>query len=183
MNAKRTGTVARLPSEARDEINRMLSNGGTYREIIAAMAAKGIKLQKNVLTTWLRGGHQDWLADEERFVKMERIREFALRVVKENQGTAIQEAGLQVAAAQIYELLMEFDPAALKEHLNKGDAHGYAKLVNVMARLSDGGLKHERYRDEVTERKERIVRELEKGKREGMTKARFARIERNLNLL
>jgi len=59
MNAKRTGTIARLPSEAREEINRMLSNGGTYREIIAAMAAKGIKLQKNVLTTWIKEEHQD----------------------------------------------------------------------------------------------------------------------------
>ena len=183
MNAKRTGTVARLPSEARDEINRMLSNGGTYREIIAAMAAKGIKLQKNVLTTWLRGGHQDWLAVEERLTNIERLRDFALRVVKSSEGTVVEEAAMKVAAAQIYELLVNYDPKVLKERLKEGDTSDYAKLVNVMARLSDGGLKHERYRDEVTERKQRIMRELEQGKREGMTKARFARIERNLNLL
>jgi len=89
----------------------------------------------------------------------------------------------KVAAAQIYELLMNYDPKVLKERLKEGDTSDYAKLVNVVARLSDGGLKHERYRDEVVERKERIMRELEQGKREGMTKERFARIERNLNLL
>jgi len=183
MNVKRTGTIACLPSEAREEINKMLSNGARYREIIAAMAAKGIKLQKNVLTTWMRGGHQDWLAVEEHLMRLERIRDFALRVVKENQGTVVQEAGLQVAAAQIYEVLMEFDATVLKEHLKKGDAHSYAKLVNVMARLGDGGLKYEKYRGDVAERKERVLRELAKGKRGGMTKARFERIERNLNLM
>ena len=184
MNAKRTGTIARLAKEARDEINQMLSNGGTYREIIGAMAVKGIRLQKNVLTTWMRGGHQDWLAEEERLKKLERIREFALKVVKQNEGAVVQEAGLQLAAAQIYELLMEFDPAVLKEQLKNGDANGYTKLVNVMARLSDGGLKQEKYRVEVAVKKAIIEKELKNASEEGgLSPEAIAKMQHALNMM
>src|SRR5437763_9559202 len=105
---------------------------------------------------------------------MERMREAAVRVVKGNEGTAISEAGLQLAASQIFQVLLEFDPKVLNEQLN-GNAEGYAKLVHAMARLSEGGLRYEKYRAEVAERKAKIFRELEVGKKEGMTKARFRR--------
>jgi len=87
---------------------------------------------------------------------IEKLREFALKVVQSNEGTIMQQAGMKMAAAQIYELLMNYDAQVLKERLKEGDAVDYAKLVNLMARLSDGGLKQEKYRDEVEERKARI---------------------------
>jgi hypothetical protein len=176
------GFVARLTHELREEISRMLWDGVIYKKIIAAMAGKGIKMYADSLTTWLKGGYQDWLQEQERLSQGERMMASALRVVKESQGTLIQEAGLQLAASQIYQVLMDFDPKVLKKKLNR-NAEGYARLVHVMARLSEGGLKYDRYRAEVAERKEKILRELEKGKRGGMTKARFARIEGNLNLM
>jgi len=161
----------------------MLHNGGTYREIIAAMGAKGIRLQKNALTTWLRAGHQDWLAVEERLTNIERLRDFALRVVKSSEGTVVQEAAMKVAAAQIYELLMNYDPKVLKERLKEGDTSDYAKLVYAMARLSDGGLKQEKYRDEVAEREARSQAQLEEAQRGGLRKEDLANIEKDLNLL
>lgn len=147
------------------------------------MGAKGVKLGKNVLITWRRGGFQDWLVDEERLRKLDRVREFALRVVKQSEGAVVQEAGLQVAAAQIYELLMEFDPEVLKEQMKKGDADGYTRLVKVMTRLGDGGLKYEKYREEVSAKKAEMLQELEQAKKGGLTRERLERIERNLNLL
>jgi hypothetical protein len=161
----------------------MLLDGATYREIMEAMAAKGIRLQKNALTTWMRGGHQDWLAVEERLTNIERLRDFALRVVKSSEGTVVQEAAMKVAAAQIYELLMNYDPKVLNKRLKEGDTSDYAKLVNVMARLNDGGLKQEKYRDEVAERKERILAALEAAKRGGLTKEELANVEKEMNLL
>jgi hypothetical protein len=175
--------VARLPNDARQEISKMLLDGATYREIMEAMAAKGIRLQKNALTTWMRGGHQDWLAVEERLTNIERLRDFALRVVKSSEGTVVQEAAMKVAAAQIYELLMNYDPKVLNKRLKEGDTSDYAKLVNVMARLNDGGLKQEKYRDEVAERKERILAALEAAKRGGLTKEELANVEKEMNLL
>jgi hypothetical protein len=183
MNMKRTGTVARLPKEERHEVSKMLHNGATYREVIEAMAVKGIRLQKNALTTWLRGGHQDWLAAEERLINIDKLREFATRVVESNEGTMVQQAAMKVAAAQIYELLMNYDPKVLKERLKEGDTSDYAKLVNVMARVSDGGLKQEKYRDERADLKARIQAQLEDAQRGGLTKEHLSSIEKDLNLL
>lgn len=183
MNVRRTGIVACLPKEAREEVNQMLLNGARYREITAAMAEKGYRVQKNALTTWLRGGHQDWLRVEERLTNIERLREFAMRIVRSNEGTVMQEAGMKVAAAQIYELLLNYDLDVLKERLKEGDASIYAKLVNVMARLSDGGLKQEKHRDEVEERKENSKAQREEAQRGGLRKEDLASIEKDLNLL
>jgi len=146
------------------------------------MGEKGLKLFKQNLVTWRRGGYQDWLSDQEHVLNLERIREYALRIVKEHQGTAIQEAGIQVAAAQVYELLVNFDASVLRKKF-KGDTAGYTKLVNVMARLGDGALRYERYRAEVAERKAKIQAQIEEVQRGGLTKERLANIEKELNLL
>jgi len=178
MNTKRTGTVARLPKEERHEVSKMLHNGATYREVITAMAVKGIRLQKNALTTWLRGGHQDWLGMEERLINIDRLREFATRVVESNEGTMVQQAAMKVASAQIYELLMNYDPKSLKERLKEGDTSDYAMLVNVMARLSDGGLKQERYRDDKAE----LAKHIAAGKKNGFTPEVIAKMEEALHM-
>src|SRR5580765_1979992 len=102
VNRRTRSFVAALRHELREEISRMLWDGATYGAIRAAMAGKGIKLSRNVLTTWLRGGYQDWLAQQERLSQGERMMASALKVVNEKQGTLIQEAGLQLAASQIY---------------------------------------------------------------------------------
>jgi hypothetical protein len=100
-------------------------------------------------------------------------------VVKSSEGTLVQEAAMKVAAAQIYELLMNYDPNVLKARLKEGDTSDYAKLVNSIVRIGDGGLKQERYRDEVAEREAR----KEEAKRGGLTKEELENIERDLNLL
>ena len=181
---KRRGrsAVGRLTHELREEISRMLWEGVTYREIRAAMRAKGVKLSNNSLTTWLKGGYQDWLGAQERSSQGERMMASALKVVKEKQGTLIQEAGLQLAASQIYQVLMDFDPKVLNKGLNR-NGEGYARLVHVMARLTEGELKYERYRAEVAERKERILKELQEAKEGGLTRARLRRIEGDLHLM
>jgi len=184
MNVRRSGNgrIAHLEKELRDEICRMIWDGKSYPKIVAAMGEKGLKLFKQNLVTWRRGGYQDWLSDQEHVLNLERIREYALRIVKEHQGTAIQEAGIQVAAAQVYELLVNFDASVLRKKF-KGDTAGYTKLVNVMARLGDGALRYERYRAEVAERKAKIQAQIEEVQRGGLTKERLANIEKELNLL
>lgn len=182
MRRRRTGYVARLAHEVREEINRMLLDGMSYPKIAEAMGKKGIVLKERSVSSWSRGGHQDWLKEQEQVFQMDRMRESALRMVQRNEGAKVSEAGLQLAAAQIFEVLLEFDPKVLKRKLN-GDAEVYARLVHVMARLSEGGLKYEKYRAEVAERKERLLRELAEVKKEGLTRARLTRIEGDLNLL
>jgi hypothetical protein len=177
------GAVGRLTHELREEVCRMLWDGVTYREIVAAMGAKGIKLSMDSLTTWLKGGYQDWLVAQERGSQGERMMASALKVLKERQGTLIQEAGLQLAAEQIYQVLADFDPTVLKKGLN-GNGEGYARLVQVMARLGGESLKFEKYRAEVAKSKAILEKELNAAKEAGgLTPESIAKMQQALNLM
>jgi hypothetical protein len=182
LRRRRVGFVARLPHDMREQINRMLLDGMSYPKVVEELAQKGIVLTERCVSSWSRGGHQDWLKEQERLSQGERMMVSALKVLRDCQGTAIEEAGLKVAAAQIFQVLMDFDPKVLKKRLGRS-AEGYAKLVHAMARLSDGGLRYERYRAEVMERKARIQALLEDAKRGGFTKEHLASIEKDLMLL
>jgi len=168
----------------RDEINRMLEDGVTYTQIRARLAQEGHQLEKRHLTTWRRGGYQDWLREQDRLVDMRIMREFAQEVVRENQGKDLQEAAIQIAASHIYQILMEYNPEKLKNRVKSGEPEAYAKLVTALVKLSDGGLKYERYRAEVAEKKEKMQRMVKDAKEGGgMTQEEFAEFESLLNLI
>src|SRR5207249_6381370 len=107
-----------------------------------------VEVTSDQLRGWRERGYEDWLKQQQRLADMKVNREFALELAKANKGKALEEAALQVAAAQIYEVLMNFDATTLKEKL-AGDPVNYTRLIHALAKLSDGGLKYERYRAEV----------------------------------
>jgi hypothetical protein len=181
MSARR-GKIARLPREKRELVNRMLLDGATFEQIKEALGEDGKDLIDQNLTNWRQGGYQDWLREQERLEEMRLKREFALRVVQENEGSLVHEAGMQIAAAQIYEILNEFDLSKLKEEI-QADPANFSRLINALAKLSDTGLKYERYRAEVKAAKERMLAEIGEGKRRGITTETIERIERELRLL
>src|SRR5512138_3401294 len=110
-------------------------------------------------------------------------REFALDVVKANEGSQIHKAALQVAATQIYELLSDFEVETLKDKLS-GDPENYARIVNAIAKLSDSGLKYEKYKAEVAAVKARIEKEISATKNAGgLTRETIDKIEKELRLL
>ncbi len=77
---KRWGKIARMPFETREWLNEQIRDGMKYVEISAALKKKGFDgVTKFDLSTWRRGGHQDWLRDQER---MAAIRNDVGRVVK-----------------------------------------------------------------------------------------------------
>jgi hypothetical protein len=121
------------------------------------------------------------LREQERLQRLRTLREFALEIMKD-ESSRLKEAGIEIAAAQIYELLADFDPLSLREKLD-GDPAQFARIVGALARLSDGGLKYERYRAEVAERKAEIERDLAKAGPGGLTPEAVAEIERKVRLL
>src|SRR4051812_972067 len=159
LRRRRRSKIANLPKEQRDEINRMLNDGFMYKDIMARVLEFGLVLNTENLTRWCRAGFRDWIEEQERLAEMSAKRELALDVVKMNGGESVQEAGLQLASMQIYELLMALNPKNLKNHV-EGDPVNYARVLAALTRLGDGGLKYERYRAEVAERKANIEREL-----------------------
>ena len=179
---RRTGKIASLPKEWRDVVNLMIRDGATYTQIAELLGTKGYPgIQEQNFTNWFQGGYQEWLKEQARLDNMKYKREFALQVVKENEGSQIHEAGLQIAASQIYELLDGMDVESLKLKLG-ADPENYSRLVNALAKLSDSGLKYQRYHAEVQAAKVKVQGLLSKDKG-GITAETRQQIEQTLKLL
>lgn len=184
MNNRRTGKVARLPKDTRDQVNVRLRDGHTYEAIGAWLADIGYgEISASNLSNWKDGGYADWQKHQDRLETDLLKREFALELVKANEGSQIHEATLQLAASQLYEVLTDFDVGPLKETL--ADKPGlYPKIVNALAKLSEGGLKYERYRAEVQAAKDRLEKEMNTAvTKGGITPETLEKIKTELNLL
>jgi hypothetical protein len=134
---RRTGTVARLPKDIRDQINQLLLDGVTYAQIIEKLGEPGKGLVEDHIRSWKNGGYKDWLLDLERNEALSATREAALDLVSQKAGATVQDAGRAIAAAQLYELLLSFDPRAFAEALAE-KPELYFRLINALARLSEG---------------------------------------------
>lgn len=136
-SSRRNGAVARLPKAVRDQINVMLLDGFTYAQIIEKIGEPGKNLAEDHIRSWKKGGYEDWLLDLERKEALRATREAALDLVNEKAGTTVQNAGRAIAAAQLYELLLSFDPRTFANALaNKPEL--YFRLINCLSRLSEG---------------------------------------------
>ncbi len=187
MSNRRTGKIARLPKETRDAVNAMLRDGRTYADIIAEVGGgeegKDLGLNEQNLTNWKNGGFQDWLKEQERLEDMKAKREFALEIVRQNQGTELHQASLQLAASQAYEALSDFDPEGLKLLLRE-KPENFVKIINGLSKLSGAALDVEKYKEQIRQRKEAIEKEIGAAKREGgLTAEAIARIEAEVKLL
>jgi hypothetical protein len=184
MSNRRTGKVARLPKEMRDVVNLMLRDGASYGKIVEKLIGMGQRgFNEQNLTAWYQGGYKDWEAEQQRLDEMKANREFALDIVKQNEGSKIHEAGMQIAATQLYELLSGFDISGLKALL-KESPENYAVVVNALTKLSKGALDIEKFKENVAEQKRKIETELGKVKTDGgLTPETITKIEEALNLL
>lgn len=152
MSHARTGKIARAPFEVRKHVNEIIRDGFPAKRVIAYLDSVGIHgvTELNV-SHWRDGGYQDWLAEQSRLDDMAAKREFALEIVRQNEGSKLQEATLHLAASQLYEALTDFDVADLKELL-ADKPENYADIVNSLAKLSKGALEVEKYKDLAAER-------------------------------
>ena len=150
----RTSRVGRLPRMVRDKVDQMLDDGFVYKDIMKMVKAEtGEELGHDHISTWYHGGHERWLEEKERVRDMRETREFVREEMSKTEGKDAAEAGLKVAAEQLYEILVKFNVAGLKREL-KEQPELYAKVVQMMARVSEGGLKFEKHRAEVEKAKE-----------------------------
>ena len=184
MNNQRTGKIARMIFEDRTRINVMIRDNRPYAEIIAFARERDVSLNETNVSNWKDGGYEDWRKQQERLEDMRLKREFAMEIVKQNEGGKLHEASLQLAASQIYEVLADFDPQAIKDALKGGDADLYSQLVNSLAKLSKGALEIEKFKDNVRERKAAIERTLGAAKKGGgLTQETIEEIEQQLRML
>lgn len=191
----RHGKIARLKHEHRTHVNEMLRDGASAARVIAfvqKLADAGERdangdpiepLNDQNVTNWREGGFREWLKEQERLADMRHKREFALEIVRQNEGSKLQEATLHLAASQLYEALTDFDISGLKELL-ADKPENYTQVVNALAKLSKGALDVEKFKDNVRQRKEAIEGALKQAKQSGgLTKETIATIEQELKLL
>jgi hypothetical protein len=69
---KRWGKIARMPFEVREWLNEQIRDGAKYADVVAALAVKGYEgCTKFDLSTWKRGGYQDWAREQERVTALQ----------------------------------------------------------------------------------------------------------------
>jgi hypothetical protein len=90
MNKARTGKIARLPKDIRDDLDLRLDNGQLGPELLAWLNAQpevrqvlqeqfgGRPITQQNLSEWRHGGHQDWLQRQE-------AREVASRLLEQSE--------------------------------------------------------------------------------------------------
>ena len=186
MSKTRTASkIARLPRIEREEISRMLNEGLSPEVALEKIQAgqAGCELTIADIRDWQQTGHQDWLEERDRLAELERVRELAEKITCSNEDDSVQEATLRVAGSQLFALLAWFNPKAFKKKVHNNLAD-YARVVNMLVKLSDGGLKFERYRAQVAERKANMQKQLGAESEKGGISTEFLEfMERELNLL
>jgi hypothetical protein len=110
--SRRNGKVARLSSELRHQINRMLEDGLPYKAIIEKLDLEGKHLTEHNLSNWRLGGYQDYL-------KIQAIKERA-RVQTEAAADIVRETG----AADLAHLKKVCSQIALLEYIDAIRSHG-----------------------------------------------------------
>jgi hypothetical protein len=150
MSRARTGKIARAPFDVRARVNEMLRDGRPAKDLIKFLESKDIfGVDDDVVTRWRQGGYQDWLASQDRAADMKSRQEFAMEIVRANEGSKLGEAALYLASDQLYQVLTDFDLTSLKELL-VDKPENYAAIVNSLAKLSKGALDLRKYQDAVS---------------------------------
>lgn len=174
----RTGKIARLPLAIREELNQRLREnepGGQILEWVNGLDVVKELLERHFksepisdanLSIWRSGGFAEWLDDQAKETKIERLSELSFRLAKASGGN-LSKGFLSIAAGKLLEALeagteVEFDEATGKETIT-----GVAvdKLTNALAKVRQMEIEEQKLdvkRIEVGQKGETIA--LEKAK-------------------
>ena len=174
------GKIAALPKAQRDAINKLLLDGSTYVAVIDRMAEQGISLNPENVSNWYQTGFQDHLAHLERLDYQRAKYEAANDLLQNIDVSKLPEAGLQTAAAQIYDLLDRFAPAGIADTI-ADEPDKYIRIVNSLSRLTREALAIQKYTDA---RARAALRELDPKRKldESETRAIVSKVDEILGL-
>jgi hypothetical protein len=142
---RRRGKVARLPHQVRELLNLMLRDGVPYADITTKIAEHGYTLNADNLSRWHSGGYQTWLREQDLLDDQHARLHFVSRVLNEKHSQAIQETSIRIAILRMYNLLLDFNPAVLKDRIAENPG-AYARILNALCKLSSGAIELERLR-------------------------------------
>ncbi len=125
----------------------MLEDGLPVKTILQQLGKHGQGLSKQNISNWRSGGFQDYLAEQRLIEQSQSRHELALRLAKESYGVAAFQTAHQVSASIICAALADFGPQTIRTACQANPLN-LIRLLNSLARLTDGGLKCERHQKE-----------------------------------
>jgi hypothetical protein len=160
----------------------MLLDGLPYPQIIQNLGDDGKDLNEENIGTWRAGGYQDWLRQQIRIEEQQTKFEMALDMARDNAGTTFQRVGRQIAAAQLCDLFLDFDPAIVSQAL-VGKPELYIRLINTLARLSEGETSATYRQTQEAHLKARLQQHLPENAPKAVTQETLLNIAKELRLL
>ena len=143
------GKIARLPKTVRDQINNWLMDGLSYPDIIDRLGEHGKELKPNHLYEWKKRGYHDWLIERDWLERLSSKAEFSSDILAAPDSSNLHEAGLRIAASQMFDQLMRFTAASPESPESAGHPEVFARLVNALSRLTREALHFQKYRDAI----------------------------------
>jgi hypothetical protein len=179
----RNGKVARLPKATRERINTMIEDGVPYLKIIESLGPEGHGLSENSLSTWKAGGYLDWQRQQQLAKVIESKHQLSESIVaRAGDDNAAGQAILQVIATNLCEFLVETDPTTLRESLLE-DSDKFARFVNSMVRLAEGGIKCEIHKFRAQDRSAQAADQHKPADPPGISEKALLTAEQSLRLL
>ncbi len=131
--ARRTGRVACLPKIQRDMVNRMLSNGVPYKNIVAALDEGGFFVTERNISSWATGGHLEWRFEQDLVLQNRLVQDHLVDHLRRDDASELPEVGLQAAATRISQILLQKTACAqdVEPHLGT-----FSQMVDVLCRLN-----------------------------------------------
>jgi len=180
---RRNGKIARLTKSVRDQINIMIQDGVTYREILETLGPVGVGINEQNVSNWKNGGYLDWLREIRVTEALRAKNELAQAIVARSaDANGAGQAVLQIIAANLCEFLADTDPVALRDSL-LSDADKFTRFVNAMVRLAEGGIKCELHKFRHDDRAAEAAKQKNTSERPGISDESLHRAEEKLKLL
>lgn len=138
----RNGKIARLPRVIREELNQRMDDGETAEKILpwlnrlpevkSTMAAQfaGAAINKQNLSEWRLGGHQDWLRHRQACEFLGQVRERAEDLDQEAGGEPISDRLASVLASELAAMAQ----LMMSEAADAGER--WKRLQELLAQLS-----------------------------------------------
>ena len=105
--ARRKGRIAQLPKLHRDLVNRMLSNGVPYKNIVTALERLGYLIKERNISNWATGGFLEWKLEQEIVTQNRLDQDHLVDNLRRDDASELSEVGLQAAATRISQILVQ----------------------------------------------------------------------------
>src|SRR6185503_9888524 len=107
----RCGKIARLPTDMRDMVNRMLRDAVPYQKIVGALDELGIRVTERNVSNWkTRGGYREWCLAQDHAAALHAHQDNLITLLRKENATDIAEVGLQAVATRLSQFFLT--PAA-----------------------------------------------------------------------